>query len=225
MFNVCPLVFSQVSSATLAGRHITPAASLRRSASSSTTAPRSNLNQPEIRVKLGPTNEGNTPFCWSAVGPTTGDITVTAVPVEPATPADPTSTPVDGPASGDASGEASGEATGSVKATTKVGAPETAHLRAAASQAQAETHRNALAADSADSVSSEETNKDASGESDEPENSAVDSTALPTPQPSALPTAAPTFLQGPRVYVHMGHPECFDFDWETMPPLAKEKKH
>lgn len=32
------------------------------------------------------------------------------------------------------------------------------------------------------------------------------------------PTAQPTFLQGPRVYVHWGHPKCFAFGWEPMPP-------
>lgn len=34
----------------------------------------------------------------------------------------------------------------------------------------------------------------------------------------AVPTAQPTFLTGPRVYVHKGHPDCFDFDWEVLPP-------
>lgn len=33
-----------------------------------------------------------------------------------------------------------------------------------------------------------------------------------------VPTAAPTYLSQPRVYVHKGHPDCFDFDWEVLPP-------
>ncbi len=37
-------------------------------------------------------------------------------------------------------------------------------------------------------------------------------------EPTAMPTMAPTFKQGPRVYVHKGHPDCFDFDWEILPP-------
>jgi len=35
---------------------------------------------------------------------------------------------------------------------------------------------------------------------------------------SGVPTAQPTFLSRPRVYVHKGHPDCFDFDWEVLPP-------
>lgn len=35
---------------------------------------------------------------------------------------------------------------------------------------------------------------------------------------SGVPTAQPTFLSRPRVYVHKGHPDCFDFDWEALPP-------
>lgn len=37
-------------------------------------------------------------------------------------------------------------------------------------------------------------------------------------EPTAVPTMAPTFKQGPRVYVHKGHPDCFDFQWEILPP-------
>lgn len=43
---------------------------------------------------------------------------------------------------------------------------------------------------------------------------------VPSMSPSAVPTMAPTFKQGPRVYVHKGHPDCFDFDWEILPPRA-----
>lgn len=32
------------------------------------------------------------------------------------------------------------------------------------------------------------------------------------------PTAQPSFLTAPRMYVHKGHPDCFDFDWEILPP-------
>lgn len=41
---------------------------------------------------------------------------------------------------------------------------------------------------------------------------------------AATPTMQPTFLEGPRKYVHWGHPRCFAYGWETMPPQDTKSK-
>jgi hypothetical protein len=73
----------------------------------------------------------------------------------------------------------------------------------------------------ADSESTED-EKAASAESSEDASPVVAPvTSAPAEVEGPVPTAAPTFLEGPRVFVHWGHPECFEFGWETMPPPTR----
>jgi hypothetical protein len=77
--------------------------------------------------------------------------------------------------------------------------------------------RRRLRADAAVGSASSEDEQDASAESTEDATSAE----APVEEQGPVPTAAPTYLEGPRVYVHWGHPECFEFGWETMPPPVR----
>lgn len=197
---------------------------------------RTSAARPEIFVKLGPSTDGMAPFCWSQLGPTTADVTIQApVPAEPVVePAQP------------AQSEKSGEPVqgGHKKAPDKASG---GHLRKTPASPAVD---GSASASSEDEV---EADNDSSADSDEPDTSASSTTTAPvtpvadrattgttttgttagtdvtttstsTSTGSVAPTAQPTFRQGPRVYVHKGHPECFDFDWETMPPLKKDKK-
>lgn len=212
----------------MATRHpVAPTTSLRHSVYS-----RPDPTRPEILVKLGPTTDGAAPFCWSSLGPTTADITIETPRVAPVAPA----APVDEPASGSAdtsgeaskedSGEHSGEASNKAPATALVaekvsGVVTGGNLRSAAPKSDS-AHRNTLAA-AADPASAETDESDEPAAPAAPPAAPVEPVAAPV-EAGPTPTAQPTFLQGPRVYVHMGHPECFDFAWETMPPPEKTKK-
>lgn len=119
--------------------------------------------QPVIFVKLGPTVDGNVPFCWSVVGETDGDVTI-AYPGGLHLPhvVEKMNIPIP---------------------FENIGNNTRRHLRAF-------------------------TITEPNHQQQEP-----------------TPTAQPTFLEGPRKYVHSGHPECFNFGWETMPPPSVDNIH
>jgi hypothetical protein len=205
---VCILVAGdvQVSSANLASRRLsesTYSSSLRSNTASPPATAVTTLGrvvrqsayygvvQPVVLVKLGPTIDGAPPFCWTAVGPTTADTTV-ASPAGMSLPAS--------------------------IAHKNISAPDPAEsvntrrrLRADAGSQSGEDERTA-------SAESAETGEK-SGEDAVPVTAPMN--AAPAEVQGPVPTAAPTFLEGPRVFVHWGHPECFEFGWETMPPPVR----
>eukprot|EP00428_Durinskia_dybowskii_P079488 CAMPEP_0170450314 /NCGR_PEP_ID=MMETSP0117_2-20130122/51705_1 /TAXON_ID=400756 /ORGANISM="Durinskia baltica, Strain CSIRO CS-38" /LENGTH=756 /DNA_ID=CAMNT_0010711601 /DNA_START=817 /DNA_END=3087 /DNA_ORIENTATION=+ len=163
--------------------------------------------QPVILVKLGPTVDGNEPFCWAVVGETEGDVTTEFA-----------------------------EGMHLPRAVERLNIPIPLEIYGNNTRRNLRTH--SVTTGSEDGEKEEDKNnrvgegvndngdgerkiKSGSSESVESESGSEEGKSAAessVDKVGPIPTAQPTFLQGPRKYVHAGHPKCFNFGWETMPP-------
>jgi hypothetical protein len=178
--------------------------------------------QPVILVKLGPTTDNVPAFCWSHVGETTEDMTI-AYPGGIMLP----ETIVESNVTG-------ADDDNTRRRYRALRAGETDH-----STEHSAEYGVSESDDSGEGDSEQEEDDDPAswGPPDGATDGDVEHSKEPTLEPTAFPgaekgetervegattlptpTAHPTFLEGPRKYVHWGHPKCFAFGWETMPP-------